>query len=254
MAKTKTTDYTAALRLAGETDPEKASGLFKLVDQFNKLKGLLALIGIDVDALLKKLVAKYVTDRKKADKTAPAPATAPAETPPAAPPPVTAPVPAAPSARTITRIVVRYYWLAHDNKLANKAHWDNVMTRRDPVIGGDKVCLNASPYDQFGQEIASDGQHGVDRPGFTGRNWTPELDAAMWYPDNSSRLRWFVEGGIGVMTGREHQRGFTPKIEHEKDTLANDQEAELGEVYGIYTSPGGQEIRTNTLHSLRAKG
>ena len=251
----KTTDYTAALKLAGETDPEKASGLFKIIDQFNKLKGLLALMGIDVEGLLKKLVAKYITDRKKADKAAPPPAQVPADDVAAAPPPVVAPAPAPPAdARRITNIIAKYFWLAQENKTVSANGFKGVLDRSNPVVGGDRVAINATPYDQFGKEIASDGQEGVDRPGFTGKNWTPELDAAMWYPDGSSRLRWFVRDGIGRITGGTHQRGFVPKVKHDKGTLGDNQEAELGSVYGIYTAPDGSTIRTNTLPSLRCKG
>lgn len=250
------TDYTAALKLAGESNPEQASGLFKLVDQFNKLKGLLALMGIDVNALLKKLVAKYVTDRKKADKTAPPPAQVPADTsapPPATAPPATAPAPG-PGARVITSIVAAYYWIAADNKTYGNADRKAKLSREDPIVPRDRVAINATPYDQFGKEIASDGQEGVDRPGFTGANWTPELDAAMWYPDGSSRLRWFVEGGIGRITGGTHQRGFVPKVKHDEGSLGKNEEGELGVITGVYTAPDGTVINVNPLPSLRAKG
>ena len=244
-------DYKAALALAGETDPEQASGLFKLVDMLNRMSGWLAFLGIDVKAELKKLVAKWIADRKKADKTAPAPAVPPAE----APPPAVAPAPApAPTARTITSIVAAYYWIAGDNKTYGNAKRKQILSREEPVVPGDRVAINASPFDQLGNEVKSDGQEGVDRPGFTGANWTPELDAAMWYPDGSSRLRWFVEGGIGRITGGTHQRGFTPKVKHDSGTFGKNEEGELGTVYGIYTAPDGSVIRTNTLPSLRAKG
>ena len=248
-------DYKTALALAGEEDPEKAGGLLKLVDMLNRMSGWLAFLGIDIKAELKKLVAKYVTDRKKADKTAPPPAQVPADEVSSAPPPVVAPAPAPePSARRISSIVTKYFWLAQGNKTISASAFAGVLDRSNPVVAGDRVAVNASPYDQFGREIASDGQEGVDRPGFTGKNWTPELDAAMWYPDGSSRLRWFADGGIGRITGGTHQRGFVPKVKHDKGTLGDNEEGELGRVYGVYTAPDGTEIRTNVLPSLRAKG
>lgn len=237
-------------------DLEDSTRAFQITDQFNGIIKLLERLGVNLGPILGAvlpLLLPFLASKAKPEPVAPVD---PGAEPPALPlePGLPEGTDVGPdeddSGRVVKEIRVKYFWIAEENKTINAQRFKATLRGDDPVREGMRICLNASPYDQEGREIGPPG----DDPALN-----KLLDDLFWYKSGpekgTSRLRWHGNNeDISHFTGGDHQRGCTPKLKIDRGVLSNNEEAPTGELYGIYTTPDGREIKTNVLPSLRAKG
>lgn len=210
----------------------------------SKVKGILS--GFDFGALLKDpKVVFFVIDlvNKLIDKfNKPKPVDPPVVTGPngpviVPPPPVAPP----PTARIITSLRAKFYFVERKGKVLPKNEFDAIISRQDPLQRGDRVHLDVSPYDQFGREIITD---------------SPELEQLVNRETEppSLRLRWLQpQDGVGEITNEYDDYGMTPVYKVPKN-LEVGQQYELG-TFALEFTPEGvtHPIVSNELHSLRVR-
>jgi hypothetical protein len=161
------------------------------------------------------------------------------------PPPVVVPPPAAGAAREIAQLLLRYFWINRKNtpwvegggrKLLDTPLFQAILAGDDPLQGGDRVCFDVTPVDQFGRKFVTGDAANVLMKG----------------------IEYEVLGGVGELQLQDPEGlGFDPTpvvfVPWEGGTVKPGFQGELG-LIARYTNPQtGQEIKSNALPLLRIR-
>jgi hypothetical protein len=177
--------------------------------------------------------------------TAPSGTTSPVSV--AVPPPVPVVVPPPPAAgapREIAQLLLRYFWINRKNtpwtegggrKLLDTPLFQAILALSDPLQGGDRVCFDVTPVDQFGRKFVTGDAANVLMKG----------------------IEYEVLGGVGELQLQDPgDLGFdpTPVVFVPWDgEVKPGYQGELG-LLARYTNPQtGAEVRSNALPLLRIR-
>jgi hypothetical protein len=159
--------------------------------------------------------------------------------------PVVVPPPVAGAPREIAVLLNRYFWINRKltpwvegggRKLLGNPEAQAIYAGDDPCQGGDRVCFDITPVDQFGRKFVPGDQANVLMKG----------------------IEYEVLGGVGELQLQDPEGiGFDPTpvvfVPWEGGTVKPGFQGELGLV-ARYTNPQtGAEIRSNALPSLRIR-
>jgi len=232
-------DYAKLIEAAGvafditdddqEDDLDRAQPVFAAVDDANKILKAGAAAGVDLSQLLTLLMPMLLTLLQKQLEKKPDAPPAPPVKPPTPKPPVEdedeeEPPTPGPVARQIKSFRLKYHQVVRENKTLGAAAFAAIKSQSDPLINKDRLVLDASPFDQLGVEIG---------PG----QWTPELEAKMFFSDGSQRIRWYGHNSdIGRIT-MSHPLGLMPRFKIDAD-LPDNVDIPTGDIYGLYYTTG----------------
>lgn len=215
--------------------------------------GIGSLISLFLPMLI-ALVQKKLQSKPSTPAPAPTPAPSPAPAPTPAPSPSPAPTPApAPKGRRIASFRGKWHQVVRKNRTVENEGPDGfkaIKERSAPVTIGDRVVADFSPLDESGREIR-DGE------------WTPELRAAMFFPDGTHRVRYYGNDRGFTRITMNHELGLMPRVKID-GPIPDDTDVETGELFGLYYTDGDApkddepdfdrpHIATPTLPSLRAR-
>jgi hypothetical protein len=179
---------------------------------------------------------------------------APAPTPPTpTPEPVPTPIPTEPEPLRYedTEFVLapRYYQPdGNQGRFATKAEFDEVLAGSEPMVPGSRFAGDC--------DILVGGRERFIPPN------SAEAIAVLWRKDapdapagaETQRMRWFVEGGDGVVELHDNQDGFNPYIKVPRAAeLEKGRDYQTGRLYGVFTFEDGRQKETNRIVSLRVK-
>jgi len=212
----------------------------KAVEFFKKNRGvigaILALFGIG-----------------KPKTPAPAPTTpAPAPTAPTSGS-TTVPTPQEPAERRVASLRAKWFLIERKNTpgqqgggrhIIAKGEFDAITSGADPARLGDRLHVDVTPIDQFGQAFQPGGEENKallvdpqDREGELGK----------------SRIEHVIEGN-GELTSEYDDFGCTPVILVPWEGGRVDSDEESSVTYrAIYRGPNGERVESNTLPTIRIK-
>jgi hypothetical protein len=163
---------------------------------------------------------------------------APPEVPTAPAPPAPPAVPGIPvaAARVISSLRMRFFFIERNHKPIPKPDFDKVMEGQDPLDDGDRIHIDITPYDQFGNEV---------RPG------SPELGQLL-NADGSNRMQYDLSGDTGEITNEYDDYGCTPVLKVPRG-LELGVEKSIGPFSAWFTRADGPVVAANPLPALRVK-
>jgi hypothetical protein len=212
----------------------------KLLKYYEENKGLFAIL-ISLRPLLEKLF------RKGVPATPTSPVTVPAlPSPVIVAPPKDVVIPAEGGDREIAQLIARYFWINRKNtpwkegggrQLLGNAQFQGILSRADPLQGGDRVTIDITPVDQYGRKFVTGDAANVLMQG----------------------IEHWVVGGVAELQLQDPEGlGFDPTptlfVPWEKESgVTPGYQGELG-YYCTYRNPKtGIEVRSNELPRLRIR-